>query len=95
VLGELLQPGQRLLVAEGGKGGAGVVAPSRLEKQRDLQRELKAAAVRVGGGGWTSADGQCVDVCCFIATSLSCSWSFSGWVEGQLTVAIQLPCWLA
>jgi GTPase involved in cell partitioning and DNA repair len=46
VLGELLQPGERLLLAKGGKGGVGVRAPSRLQKQRDLQRELRTAEVR-------------------------------------------------
>lgn len=48
-MGELLQPGQRLLVAKGGKGGAGVRAPSRERKQRDLARELKFARVRGEG----------------------------------------------
>ena len=43
LVGELLQPGQRLLVAKGGKGGAGVRAPSREAKQRDLEREMRRA----------------------------------------------------
>ncbi|KAI8469774.1 MAG: GTP-binding protein Obg/CgtA [Monoraphidium minutum] len=43
VLGELLQPGQRLLVAKGGKGGGGVRAPSREQRQREINREAKLA----------------------------------------------------
>lgn len=46
LLGEVVQPGDRILVAKGGKGGMGVTAPSRGQKQRDLQREIKAAEVR-------------------------------------------------
>jgi hypothetical protein len=46
VLGEVLQPGDRVLVAKGGKGGSGLVAPSRLQKQRDLSKEFKQAQVR-------------------------------------------------
>jgi hypothetical protein len=45
LLGEVVQPGDRILVAKGGKGGMGVRAPSRGQKQRDLQREIKAAEV--------------------------------------------------
>jgi len=48
VIGELLQPGQRLLVAKGGKGGAGVRAPSKEQRQNDINRELKYARVRLG-----------------------------------------------
>ncbi|WIA30129.1 hypothetical protein OEZ86_000222 [Tetradesmus obliquus] len=43
LLGEVVQPGDRILVAKGGKGGMGMTAPSRGQKQRDLQREIKAA----------------------------------------------------
>jgi hypothetical protein len=46
LLGEVVQPGDRILVALGGKGGMGVTAPLRGQKQRDLQREIKAAEVR-------------------------------------------------
>jgi hypothetical protein len=46
VIGELLQPGQRLLVAKGGKGGAGVRAPSRDDNKASLAREMKMAQVR-------------------------------------------------
>jgi hypothetical protein len=49
VLGEVIQPGERLLVAHGGKGGRGVVAPSRMQKQQDLSKDLKMAQV-----GWHS-----------------------------------------
>lgn len=49
VLGEVLQPGDRLLVAHGGKGGRGVVAPSRIQKQQELKKEYKRAQV---SGGW-------------------------------------------
>eukprot|EP00878_Enallax_costatus_P028247 GHUV01030493.1.p1 GENE.GHUV01030493.1~~GHUV01030493.1.p1 ORF type:complete len:138 (+),score=26.86 GHUV01030493.1:294-707(+) len=45
VLGEVLQPGDRVLVAKGGKGGAGITAPSRVQKQKDLRKELQTAAV--------------------------------------------------
>jgi hypothetical protein len=45
LLGEVVQPGDRILVAKGGKGGMGVRAPSRGQKQRDLQREMRAAQV--------------------------------------------------
>jgi hypothetical protein len=41
----VVQPGDRILVAKGGKGGMGVTAPSRGQKQRDLLREIKAAEV--------------------------------------------------
>ncbi len=57
VIGELLQPGQRLLVAKGGKGGAGVRAPSRERKQQDLAREMKYAKV----GHWFWRDGSSQD----------------------------------
>jgi len=40
-----LQPGDRLLVAWA--AARGVVAPSRLPKQKEPQRELKAATVRL------------------------------------------------
>lgn len=43
VVGELLVPGDRLVVARGGRGGAGVVAPSRESKQRDARRQLRRA----------------------------------------------------
>ncbi len=46
VLGELIQPGSRLLVAAGGRGGAGVRAPSHMQRISDTRRELKAARVR-------------------------------------------------
>lgn len=41
----MIQPGERLLVAHGGKGGRGVVAPSRMQKQKDLSKEIKLAQV--------------------------------------------------
>lgn len=47
VLGEVLQPGDRVVVAHGGTGGRGVVAPSRLQKQKELDKEYKRAQV-----GW-------------------------------------------
>jgi hypothetical protein len=46
VLGEVLQPGDRLVVAFGGKGGRGVVAPSRMQKQKEMVKEQKRAQVR-------------------------------------------------
>jgi GTPase involved in cell partitioning and DNA repair len=58
VVGELLNPGDRLVVARGGRGGAGVVAPSREAKQRDTRRELRRAeqagaeVVGVEDGNW-------------------------------------------
>lgn len=45
VLGELLQPDERLLVAKGGKGGNGIRAPSRENRQAELAREIKLARV--------------------------------------------------
>eukprot|EP00879_Flechtneria_rotunda_P016960 GHRR01017756.1.p1 GENE.GHRR01017756.1~~GHRR01017756.1.p1 ORF type:complete len:501 (+),score=174.15 GHRR01017756.1:298-1800(+) len=48
VLGEVIQPSDRVLVAKGGKGGLGVRAPSRLQKQRELHKELENA--RKSGG---------------------------------------------
>lgn len=45
VLGEVLQPGDRVLVAKGGKGGMGIKAPSKIQKQKELRKELKTAAV--------------------------------------------------
>ncbi|KXZ50121.1 hypothetical protein GPECTOR_18g95 [Gonium pectorale] len=50
LLGELLQPGQRLTVARGGAGGHGVVAPSRQQRQARLsraEREARAKGVEV------------------------------------------------
>lgn len=41
----MLQPGDRLVVATGGKGGQGVVAPSRVQKQKELAKEFKQAQV--------------------------------------------------
>lgn len=35
--------GDRLVVARGGRGGTGVVAPSRQQKQSELQRQYKYA----------------------------------------------------
>lgn len=58
VLGEVLQPGERLLVAHGGKGGRGVVAPSRLQKQQELKKEYKRAQVWVCRCVWV-----CKGVC--------------------------------
>ena len=49
VLGEVLQPGDRLVVVQGGKGGRGVVAPSRLQKQKELAKEYKRAQVGLQG----------------------------------------------
>jgi hypothetical protein len=51
VLGEVIQPGERLLVAHGGKGGRGVVAPSRMQKQKDLSKDLKMAQVSPRSSG--------------------------------------------
>lgn len=45
VLGEVLQPGDRVLVAKGGKGGMGITAPSKMQKQKELRQEFKTAAV--------------------------------------------------
>jgi GTPase involved in cell partitioning and DNA repair len=61
LLGEVVQPGDRILVAKGGKGGMGVVAPSRGQKQRDLQREIKAAKVgMIGNQQWTAELVSCI-----------------------------------
>jgi len=43
LLGELLQPGDSLVVARGGKGGLGVVAPSREQKIRRAAKAQKRA----------------------------------------------------
>ena len=43
--------GDSLLVAKGGKGGAGVKAPTREANQRDFHRQMKMAEVCVGGWG--------------------------------------------
>lgn len=55
VLGEVIQPGERLVVAEGGKGGRGVVAPSRIQKQTELKKEYERAQVCGGVGGGEGA----------------------------------------
>lgn len=47
LLGELIHPGDALLVARGGTGGIGVVAPSREQNQR--RRADRDAALAVGG----------------------------------------------
>lgn len=43
ILGELVNPGDRLVVARGGKGGAGVRAPPKDAVLRERAREAKAA----------------------------------------------------
>ncbi|GIL76793.1 hypothetical protein Vretifemale_6265 [Volvox reticuliferus] len=65
LLGELLQPGQRLTVVTGGKGGHGVVAPSRQQRQARVtraEREAKSKGVElvdVEDDGWrTDSRGQ-------------------------------------
>ncbi|GLI65333.1 hypothetical protein VaNZ11_008876, partial [Volvox africanus] len=58
LLGELLQPGQRLTVVTGGKGGHGVVAPSRQQRQARItraERDAKSKGVElvdVEDDGW-------------------------------------------
>jgi hypothetical protein len=46
-LGELLSPGDRLLVVRGGRGGRGVQAPSRQKRLRDHSRQLRKSQVRL------------------------------------------------
>ena len=60
VLGEVIQPGERLVVAEGGKGGRGVVAPSRIQKQTELKKEYERAQV-CGGVDTDSASSQSIN----------------------------------
>ncbi|KAJ9525634.1 hypothetical protein QJQ45_003344 [Haematococcus lacustris] len=46
LLGELLRPGDKLLVAKGGRGGQGVVAPSRKQKVVRRQAETQRAMAK-------------------------------------------------
>ncbi|KAG2454168.1 hypothetical protein HYH02_001203 [Chlamydomonas schloesseri] len=58
LLGELLQPGQRLVVARGGAGGHGVMAPSREQNRARVSRAEREArnkgveVVEVDDAGW-------------------------------------------
>ncbi|KAG2432607.1 hypothetical protein HXX76_008947 [Chlamydomonas incerta] len=58
LLGELLQPGQRLVVARGGAGGHGVMAPSREQNLARVSRAEREArnkgveVVEVDDSGW-------------------------------------------
>jgi hypothetical protein len=45
LLGELLKPGDKLVVAYGGRGGTGVVAPSRAAKQARRTAQERRAMV--------------------------------------------------
>jgi len=57
----VLQPGDRVVVAHGGTGGRGVVAPSRLQKQKELDKEYQRAQVGDGvcAGGHALTEGTC------------------------------------
>lgn len=80
VLGEVLQPGDRLLVAKGGKGGMGVRAPSRVQKQRQLQKEIKNVEV-CGGRPMPQMLLWCYCCSCVLAPSmqqLGSAWQ-PGW----------------
>ena len=51
MIGELLQPGDSLVVARGGRGGLGVVAPSREQKIRKAVK-ARSRAVSAAGSVW-------------------------------------------
>ena len=64
LLGELLRPGQTLVVARGGSGGAGVVAPAKRGAARNSSRRHQVSGL--------------ISLCSSIVYTwaVQCSWKF-------------------